>query len=376
MDGDAPRRVLVLSAPVGEGHVAAARALAARMRELWPAAEVHEVESASGGRRGGVRDAVLRRSYAATMRWAPGLYGLGYDLLVRHPRFAALCKRVAAARLGRSLAPLLREEHPDLVVSTYPMISGGLAWLRRRGQLPARSVAVVTDVAVHPFWVWADVDETWTLLPASRAQAAGLVPEAEVRVAPAAVDRRFHPGDRAATRRALGLPEAAFVVLVTGGSLAFGGMEGVVDAVLAGGAGEGPPVEAVVLCGRNERLRVRLAARGAPGLSALGWTDRVPELITAADLVLTTAGGMIASESLAVGTPVLFANPVPGHGRAGARMTEEAGLALVCPRPADVTAAVRRLRADPEGRAELSRRAREFSRRTLDAELEELARRL
>ncbi|MFR9801395.1 MGDG synthase family glycosyltransferase [Pseudonocardia sp. RS010] len=376
MDGEAPLRVLVLSAPVGEGHVAAARALAARMRELWPAAEVHEVESASGGRRGGLRDAVLRRSYAVTMRWAPGLYGIGYDLLVRHPRFAALCKRVAAARLGRSLAPLLREEHPDLVVSTYPMISGGLAWLRRRGQLPGRSVAVVTDVAVHPFWVWAGVDETWTLLPASRAQAAALVPEAEVRVAPAAVDTRFRPGDRAATRRELGLPEAAFVVLVTGGSLAFGGVEGVVDAVLAGGMGDGPPVEAVVLCGRNERLRARLAARRAPGLTVLGWTEEVPELVTASDLVLTTAGGMIASESLAVGTPVLFANPVPGHGRAGARMTEEAGLALVCPGPADVTAAVRRLRAEPEEREELSRRARGFSRRTLDAELEDLARRL
>jgi UDP-N-acetylglucosamine:LPS N-acetylglucosamine transferase len=365
MDGQ-PRRVLVLSAPVGEGHVAAARALAARMRELWPAAEVHEVESTAGP----VRDRVLETTYAATMRFAPRLYGLGYDLLVHHPRFAALCKRVAAAQVGRSLAPLLREEHPDLVVSTYPMISGGLAWLRTHGRLAAHSVAVVTDVAVHPFWVWAGVDETWTLLPASREQAVEIAPAADVRVAAAAVDRRFHPGDRAASRRALGMSETAFSVLVTGGSLAFGGMEGVVDAVLAGNA------EAVVLCGRNERLRRRLGLRDEPGLTALGWTDRVPELVTAADLVLTTAGGMIASESLAVGTPVLFARPVPGHGRAGARMTEEAGLGLVCEEPADITAVVRRLREDPAERARLAERAREHSHRTLDAELEALARRL
>jgi UDP-N-acetylglucosamine:LPS N-acetylglucosamine transferase len=369
MEGVGPRRVLVLSAPVGEGHVAAARALAARMRELWPEAEVHEVESTSGP----VRDRVLQRSYATTMRLAPGLYGLGYDLLVHHPRFAALCKRVAAAQVGRSLGPLLTREHPDLVVSTYPMISGGLAWLRRHERLPARSVAVVTDVAVHPFWVWADVDETWTLLPASREQATHLVPEADVRVAAAAVGKRFRPGDRAATRRLLDLPADEFVVLVTGGSLAFGGIEGVVDAVRAGSDGPGPAVRPVVLCGRNERLRARLTARG---IDARGWTEQVPELVTAVDLVLTTAGGMIASESLAVGTPVLFASPVPGHGKAGARMTEEAGLAIVCPRREDVTAAVRRLRADPAEREDLSRRAREHSRRTLDAELEELARRL
>ncbi|SDF09609.1 MGDG synthase family glycosyltransferase [Pseudonocardia oroxyli] len=356
-------RVLVLSAPVGEGHVAAARALAARMRERWPGAEVHEVESTAGP----LRDRLLRASYAATMRVAPALYGLGYDLLVRHPRFARLCKRVAAARLGRSLAPLLRAEHPDLVVSTYPMISGGLAWLRARDRLSARTVAVVTDVAVHPFWVWAGVDETWTLLPASRAQAEGIEPAADVRVAAPAVDRRFQPGDRLAARRALGLPESAFTVLVTGGSLGFGGLEGVVDAVRAGGA-----EEIVVLCGRNEGLRRRLRDRA----TALGWTDRVPELVTAADLVLTTAGGMIASESLAVGTPVLFAMPVPGHGVAGARMTEAAGLGVVCPRAEDVTATIRRLHAHPEEREALAARARAYSAHTLDEELTALATRL
>lgn len=340
--------------------MAAARALAARMRELWPRAEVHEVESTAGP----LRDRVLRSSYAATMRVAPALYGLGYDLLVRRPRFARLCKRVAAARVGRSLAPLLRAERPDLVVSTYPMISGGLAWLRAHERLPAHSVAVVTDVAVHPFWVWAGVDETWTLLPASREQAVGIVPEAAVRVAPAAVDTRFRPGDRRAARRALGLSESAFTVLVTGGSMGFGGLEGVVDAALAGGA-----EETVVLCGRHTRLRRRLAGR----VTALGWTDRVPELVTAADLVLTTAGGMIASESLAVGTPVLFATPVPGHGAAGARMTEAAGLGVVCARPADVTTTIRRLREHPEERAALAARARAHGERTLDAELESLA---
>ncbi|MCW0215113.1 MAG: galactosyldiacylglycerol synthase [Pseudonocardia sp.] len=373
----APGRVLVLSAPVGEGHVAAARAIATRMRTLWPQAEVREVEGT--GRGGPRRDRVLQGSYAVTMRVAPGLYGLGYDLLVRHPRFAELCKRVAAARLGRALAPLVGAEHPDLVVSTYPMISGGLAWLRRRGHLDARTVAVVTDVAVHPFWVWRDVDETWTLLPSSRAQASGIEPGADVRVAPAAVDPRFRPGDRAAARRALGLRADAFVVLVTGGSMAFGGLRTVVDAVLAGdeSAGVAGRVQAVVLCGRNTRLKARLDARGedTERLRTLGWTEHVPDLLTAADLVLTTAGGMIATEALAVGTPVLFAAPVPGHGRAGARMTAAAGLAVVCPGPADVTDAVRRLRGDSAERETLAARAAEFGRADLDAELTALAER-
>jgi UDP-N-acetylglucosamine:LPS N-acetylglucosamine transferase len=369
---DGPSRVLVLSAPVGEGHVAAARALAARMRALWPTARVREVERA--GRGGAFRDRLLRGSYALTMRRAPRLYGLGYDLLVRFPRSAALFKALTAAWLGRTLAPVVEAERPDLVVSTYPMISGGLAWLRRHGRLPGRAVVVVTDVAVHPFWVWRDLDETWTLLPASRDQARAVAPGANVTVAPPVVAPAFRPGDRHAARAAAGLPAEAFVVLLTGGSLGFGGLPRLVDAVLAAG----PEVAAVVLCGHNARLRSRLAARGLPRdrLTAVGWTDRVPELVTAADLVLTTAGGMIATEALAVGRPVLFAAPVPGHGRAGAAMTAAAGLGLVCPRPADVTAALRRLHSDPDDLAALARRAGAFGERDLDAELVALAGRL
>ncbi len=366
MANRAPRRVLVLSAPVGEGHVAAARVLATRMRALWPAAVVREVEGTADPR----RDRFLAAAWAVTMRRAPWLYGLGYGLLVRCPPLARACKAVAAARLGRSLAPLVAAERPDLVLSTYPMISGGLAWLRRRGALRARTVAVVTDVAVHPFWVWADVDETWTLLRASAAQARAVEPRADVRVAPPAVDARFRPADRAAARAELGLDPGGTVVLVTGGSLGFGAMEDVVDAVLADGE-----ACAVVLCGRDERLRERLRRRGLPAsrLVALGWTDRVPLVVAAADVVLTTAGGMIASEALAAGRPVLFAAPVPGHGRAGARMTAEAGLGVVCPRPADVTAVLHGFRARPAELASLERRVARFAAGGLDGALRGLA---
>ncbi|MFB9743421.1 glycosyltransferase [Pseudonocardia sulfidoxydans] len=370
---DGPGRVLVLSAPVGEGHVAAARALAARMRALWPRAVVREVESTGST----ARDASLARSYAVTMRWAPGLYGAAYDVLLHAPRAAAPFKAVSASRVGHDLAPLVDEEHPDLVVSTYPMTTGGLAWLRRHGRLPGRSVAVVTDMAVHPYWAWRDVDETWTLLESSRDQALAVAPGADVRVAPAAVDVRFTPRDRDGARADLGLPRDGFTVLVSGGSLGFGEVDHVVDAVLAAG-GPVTPVRVVVLCGRNERLRGALQARGLPPgtLRALGWTDRVPDLIAASDVVLTTAGGVIATEALAVGRPVVFAAPVAGHGRAGARLAEDAGLALVCPRPADVTATVTRLATDPAVAAPLAARAAEFGVRDLDAALRELAARV
>ncbi len=366
-----PARILVLSARVGGGHVAAARALAARMRVLWPGAQVLEVERT--GRGGRYRDRVLEGAYSLAMRRLPWLYGLAYDALVRFPRATAWTRTLVAAVLGRALAPLVAEHQPHLVVSTYPMTSAGLAQLRRRGALPCHAVAVVTDLAVHPFWVWPELDETWTLLPASAQAARAFAPAAVVRVAAAPVASRFTPGDRASARRSLGLRPDALVVLATGGALGIGSLDGLVDAALA--AGEG--VQVVAVCGRNTGLATVLRRRGLPTerLAVRGFSERMAEEMTAADLVLTTAGGVIALEALAVGRPVLFATPVPGHGVASAATMAEAGLAVHCPRPADVTAELRRLLTDPAALARLARRATDFAAtHDLDRDLSALAR--
>ncbi len=349
--------MLLLSAPVGEGHVAGARALAARMRVAWPEAEVVEVETVAGGPR---RTRLLALAYRVVMRRAPGLYGLAYDVLGRLPRLAALFRRLGAPATARALRPVLRRHRPDLAVCTYPVTTGGLALLRRRGATAARTVAVVTDPAVHPFWIWPDVDETWVMLDEAAADARRLG-ATEVHVVPPAVDPRFAPAPPPGGEH--------LTVLVTGGSLGFGALEEAVDAVLDAGGG----VRAVVLCGRNETLRARLTARRDPRLRALGWTDAVPAEMAAADVVLTTGGGMIANEALAVGRPVLFATPVPGHGRAGAAALARAGLAVVCPRPAEVTEAVVELRDHPARREALAAAARAFSARDLDGALAGLA---
>jgi UDP-N-acetylglucosamine:LPS N-acetylglucosamine transferase len=352
--------VLLLSAPVGEGHVAAARALAARMRAVWPDAEVTEVETVAGGPR---RTRLLQVAYAVVMRRAPSLYGVAYDVLGRLPRVAAVFQRLGAPATARALRPVLRRHAPDLVVCTYPVTSGGLALLRRRGELTARTVAVVTDAAVHPFWVWPDVDETWTMLDAS-AGVARRLGAAGVRVVPPAVDPRFTPAAAPA--------HDGLAVLVTGGSLGFGRLDAVVDAVLAAGQ----DVRAVVLCGRHDELRRRLEGRRDPRLRALGWTDTVPAEMAAADVVVTTGGGMIASEALAVGRPLLFVTPVPGHGRACAVALADAGVAEVCPHPADVTRSVAHLLARPDRRRELTAAARAFSDRDLAGELTALGSRV
>jgi glycosyltransferase involved in cell wall biosynthesis len=90
----------------------------------------------------------------------------------------------------------------------------------------------------------------------------------------------------------------------------------------------------VTVCGRNERLRERLARSGT-GVP-LGWVDDMPALIRASDVVVQNAGGLTSLEAMAVGVPVITYRCLPGHGATNARALDEAGLALWVRRPGEL----------------------------------------
>jgi UDP-N-acetylglucosamine:LPS N-acetylglucosamine transferase len=219
----------------------------------------------------------------------------------------------------------LERYRPDVVISTYPLATAGVAWLRRRGDVRAPLLALLSDFAPHRFWVYPGVDEYMVLSEPGRSALERLAPQAPVRVCPPAVDDRFRPPSEHRGRMArerLRLPADRLTVLVSGGSMAMGSIRRTVRAVRAAGA------HAVVLCGTNARLLRSLRRIEHEGLlTAVEWTDDMPELMSACDVVVNNAGGAIAAEALAAGRALVMFRPIPGHGRASARLLADAGLA-------------------------------------------------
>jgi processive 1,2-diacylglycerol beta-glucosyltransferase len=58
-----------------------------------------------------------------------------------------------------------------------------------------------------------------------------------------------------------------------------------------------------------------------------GWTDDMPALMAAADVLVENAGGLTCMEAFAAGLPVLTYRPIAGHGRGNAAEMEAAGVA-------------------------------------------------
>ncbi|HET9972458.1 MAG TPA: glycosyltransferase [Streptosporangiaceae bacterium] len=338
-----PRRALIVSADIGAGHNAAGRALEEAMARAWPGCQVSWLDALTAIGPG--FGPLARAFYVSQVRHTPRMYEFFFSAMGRHRWYLESVRRGLGAWFGRRMGPRIRALDPDVIVSTYPLGSAGLSWLRRHGELAVPAGAWVPAFYPHPSWLYRDLDITFVMHPAAAAAAARSEPGLRVAVGALPVRDAFAPGDRALARAALGLEAGRFTVALCPGSLGFGRVGRAVSAVLAAGR----DVQVVVACGKNEKLREELAGRRADRgrLRVLGWTGDMPGLMAAADVVVGNAGGATGLEALASGRPVIMFDPIAGHGRANAELMAASGLALLAWSPAELTRTVRRLARDP-----------------------------
>jgi diacylglycerol O-acyltransferase / wax synthase len=172
--------MLVVSADMGAGHNATAAALEREIEERWPGSQITRVDTLEVMR--AAVGPVFRRIYVVNVEWTPWLYEFFYASLWRHRRFAQASKRFTGSWSGRRLAPIITRLDPDFIVSTFPLGSAGLAWLRQHRGLAVPVGAWVSDFAPHPFWVYGDVDLTVVMHQVSAETALAAEPAANVTV--------------------------------------------------------------------------------------------------------------------------------------------------------------------------------------------------
>nr|WP_228046688.1 wax ester/triacylglycerol synthase domain-containing protein [Saccharopolyspora sp. HNM0983] len=347
----------MVSATIGEGHNATARAVEEVAHRHWPGVEVEWVDALRA--MGGWVPRTFNRIYVLNVETTPWLYDFFYDALWRYRWFADACRRFVGAWSGRCLLPAVRAVSPDLVVSTYPLGTAGLDWMRRHGLLDVPLAAVVSDFSPHPFWVYAEADQHLVMSETSARALRSAEPDAVGSACSPPVVTAFRPRERGAARAAAGLPDG-FTALISCGSLGFGSVERAARAAL-----RVREVRAVlVVCGRNAALREQLRTRlPDPRLAALGWVEDMPGLMACSDVVISNAGGATALEALACGRAAVTFEPIAGHGRANAELMAEAELADLCPREQDLTALLQQLATDPDALAEREQRAHKHRQR-------------
>jgi hypothetical protein len=229
-------------------------------------------------------------------------------------------------------------------------VTSVLGHLRRSGDLRLPTVATVTDLDAHPFWSHRGVDLHLVMHESCRVAVERNAGRGSARVVrPIVADAFRARRPRAEARAALGLPPQGPIVLVTGGGWAVGDLEGALLAALRTTA-----ATVVCLAGRNEALRERLERSFAdePRVRVLGFTDRMPELLSATDVLVDATVGLTCLEALTCGCRVVVYGAPPGHFRDNARKMVRFGLAETARTPDALATTLEHLLARaPESRA-------------------------
>jgi UDP-glucose 4-epimerase len=348
-----PRKILIISADIGEGHDLPARAVMREFHDEDPDAQVSIVNGLPA--MGPVLTKVLRENSAFMFQWVPWLFDIQYSLFMKFPPTRWLSKRLLTALGRRGLMRMIRAYNPDLIVSTYPGVTAVLGEMRRKGQLKVPCYSSITDLAGLQFWAHPGIDLHFITHPESAEEVEKIAGPDSVRWAkPPTAPAFLAARSRGDARKALGLPAEGTVISVSGGGWGVGDLVGATRAALAI-----PDATVLCLCGRNDKTRARVAGvfGAEPRLRLMGFTDRMGDVLAASDALVHSSAGLTVLEAIIRGCPIVSYGFGYGHVRESNAALERFGLAQVATSPEELKPALNRaLEQKPEPDSSFARR--------------------
>ncbi len=333
-------RVLILTAGYGEGHNAAARALAAAFdgNAGHGTAFVADPFAQVSPR----INALTRSLYLTVINDAPRLWSRVYGWIDRSSfvqRHLWLFRREI-----RLLARLIAEKQPRAICCTYPLYAFFLEEIvRRGGGLPPVYNVVTDSISIHSLW-WRAGCTGWFLPNQDSAEvllAAG--------INPAAV-------------HICGFPVPDFFALhastLSPPDLAPGARPRVLHIINSGTRHAAETARLLlaenewdITCavGRDVKLHsqlVRYAAKRHHPAKILAWTDQIPRLLMTHHIVISKAGGATTQEAIAALCPMIVNQIVPGQEEGNYELLRRHGVGALAETPDAVLAALHRAFAD------------------------------
>ena len=306
------KKILFLMSDTGGGHRASAQAIEEAIEYLYP--DCYEM----------IIEDVWKHHMPWPVRLMPDTYGwiTGpgkplWAMLWKATSYRSLQTAMFAAFspvVKNSVAAYIASVRPDLCVSVHPLMNHlGLKWLEH-ADLDIPFITVVTDmVSFHPSWICPQVDRC--LVPTTEARERAIrygMPPEKLAVHGQPVGLKFArlSGDKQQHKKKLGIDAVLPTVLLVGGGEGYGQMYRIarrIAGTLSGG-------QLLIVAGRNRKLKRKLdLVDWKIPTRVYGFVDNMPELMGAADVLITKAGPGTISEAFISGLPPILSGYIPGQ---------------------------------------------------------------
>lgn len=358
------KKMLVLSASSGAGHIRAAQAIERAVREMNAAEEIRHVDTLEYTNK--IFRALYSKAYIDMVNRAPELLGWLYDQFDKPWKNER--RRLAFDKLNtRPFVKMLREYKPEIIICTHFLPSEIISWLRAKERLSTRQAIVVTDLDVHAMWLCHHYEHYFVALDETRAHLENIGIEShKISVSGIPIDPVFSRlKDKLEMRDKYGFHRDRTTILISAGGFGVGPINNMMKSLLD----LKHPAQIVAICGRNEELKSQLEEIAAGvskdnsvSFNIVGYTSNMDEYMAASDILLGKPGGLTTSEALASGLVMIVVNPIPGQEERNSDHLLEEGVALRCNNLPVLAYKIDRLLDDPTRLAAMRERALKFAR--------------
>ncbi len=330
-------RILIVTAPFGEGHNSAARNVALALGELGAICQIADPCLLGAP----YTTEAIRKGYRFVTNHLPRIWKQIYRSTDRRDFRRRLVPGLRKPE--RTLSQLVANFRPHAIVSTFPIYPYFLQRTFAASRKHPPVFTIITDsIEINASWIKAPSDYWLVTDPRTRDVMIGEgLPSEHV------IDTGFpvHPDFSRLSPIPADAAVDPFQVLYFP-TTKRPDVRRLSEALLTAS----PEVHITMVLGKNIRILYRRARNlrdAHPGrVRIIGWTDSVPELLTTHHIIVGKAGGATVHEAIAACCPMLVHHLVPGQEEGNLRLLEMIGGGMLAKSPEAIHSATREMLCD------------------------------
>lgn len=325
------KKILILYAKYGGGHLSAANSLADYIKKNYPNAEVKVldcVESVTP-----FLSKVTTKAYEYMAKKAPKLWKRMYYNSSKGILYGT--SEISKKYLANHLLKQFNEFKPDVVLSVHPFGSQLTAYLKQKEKINCKLATIFTDFVTHFQWLVGKEFVDYFFISNNKMKQELIdikIPEEKIFITGVPLSCKFYSNfDNNQIYKDHNLnPNLKTILLFGGGEFGLG--HKCTTEILESLTKHLDSYQVVAISGKNKKMYstfTEIASKANnKNIHVYEYSNSVPELMHISDLVITKPGGLTTSESLASGLPMIIINPIPGQEEENAKFVENAGAGI------------------------------------------------
>lgn len=346
------KKILIFYGTYGGGHIAAAKSIKNYINENYPEIETNSIDCIEYINK--YINKISTEAYKEMAKKTPHLW----EKLYTKSNDGALAKLSTTSNkiMAIKLKNLIKEEAPDLIISTHPFSSQMCAYLKKKNKINCKLATIMTDFHIHNQWLYLPEYVDYFFVSNNNMKQDMInqkISESKIFVTGIPVSTKFQEKfNLDDIYDEFWLDKDKFTILFFGGG-EFGLGRNTAITALKIIIRLLKDIQVVVVSGKNKKMHKAFEelideTNSSDRIKLLEYTDKVPELMAIAGCVVTKAGGLTITESLTSHLPIIIINPIPGQEEENAEFLVNSGCSIWIKKGDNIARIIKNIYHHPE----------------------------